>query len=940
MIPFRFNALLSSIFLVSMFLPYGSFESAEGNCIINQLEVPSRNGQIDGPVVEICTWKDDKECALSLTFDDGLNSQLVNATPLMDILDIDGTFFITTNNVGIPYGGTWEEWQNAVINGHEIGSHTITHPDLTSCNETSLWEEIVLSRRIIEENLTRMKCETFSYPMGLFNDSIRELVTNNYIGARMDRHNITGPPAPVPTSPGDLYSVVPVNFGSGTGLSEMSGLVDMIIKDGGWLVEMIHGVGSTGYDPVPVSVFSDHLEYITAEKDVVWTDTFGNVVKYIRSRDNAIPIVEGTGDGRWNISMISNLDPETQNVPLTLNITLPRDFIDVKVMEDDRSSMVSLNITEDGYYFLIDIGLDQTISIEKNNIHPEIGPYVRLDGNTEHFSPIQGSSSDQFTFFLNYSSTAGRSPMTSPRLIIDLMGDGSTIIAHNMSKMDEGDIDPVNGILFLWTGSFPPGTDIKYRYEVEDSAGLTAVGQWDYSSWMKGPFLNDPPSLGSPIVYGERQGNVHHFHWEQGNDPDGDCLTYNVSYLEGNDTFYWTMENTSLVLTYDFEPGVEYWMYLTCMDAHGASSNTSNVSFVPGNRPPPAVFDLNVTVNHWGNADIRFSRVVDPDGDVVFYDICYFETDNIPEDVFSKGMEDQLFDDEHILNLSLIDERDYSFLVSPVDRWGAYGPIAVFNLSLDTAPAPIEGLTVRDLEGEEDGLVIEWTPSDAVDLNSYLIYRWTGLSDITDIEKAQMHVVSNESSSFIDRNVTDGTDYRYCAIASDGKYIDTTDILVVRGTPVDDVDPYPVSGLNVSIRQNRTGGMPAIQVRWEPSGDGRFLEYRIYRSRNPLEDLSNETPYISIVGKRNSTSFIDEVVGPDVRYHYTVTVVDEWGNEKKNGLLWKSAVVVLDGIDEEPSSREVRSRIPYLAAVIIVILVVTGILLFFLFSRRQSIEEE
>lgn len=70
-------------------------------------------------------WPNGYSGALSLTFDDGQQSQLKKAIPILDNLDIKGTFFLC------PRGDGWMDalspWRDVYKRGHEIGNHTISH---------------------------------------------------------------------------------------------------------------------------------------------------------------------------------------------------------------------------------------------------------------------------------------------------------------------------------------------------------------------------------------------------------------------------------------------------------------------------------------------------------------------------------------------------------------------------------------------------------------------------------------------------------------------------------------------------------------------------------------------------------------------------------------------------------------------------------------------
>src|ERR1035437_10365094 len=87
--------------------------------------------------VSVKKWADDSKSAFSFTFDDGFQSQFLNAIPVLDSFGFKGTFFLISSVMvddtpGVWRYGTWDQFRNAALEGHEIGSHTVTHPDLTT----------------------------------------------------------------------------------------------------------------------------------------------------------------------------------------------------------------------------------------------------------------------------------------------------------------------------------------------------------------------------------------------------------------------------------------------------------------------------------------------------------------------------------------------------------------------------------------------------------------------------------------------------------------------------------------------------------------------------------------------------------------------------------------------------------------------------------------
>lgn len=67
---------------------------------------------------------------------------------------------------------------------HEIGAHTLTHPELDKISLEQAKEEIFGSKKYLEEIIGK-KVEMFCYPRGKYNDNIKNIVSSaNFLGAR------------------------------------------------------------------------------------------------------------------------------------------------------------------------------------------------------------------------------------------------------------------------------------------------------------------------------------------------------------------------------------------------------------------------------------------------------------------------------------------------------------------------------------------------------------------------------------------------------------------------------------------------------------------------------------------------------------------------------------------------------------------------------------
>jgi peptidoglycan/xylan/chitin deacetylase (PgdA/CDA1 family) len=69
-------------------------------------------------------WPDGAKAAVSLTYDDGLDSQLENGVGALEAAQLKATFFLTKDNIGEAIG----QWVKVARAGHEIGNHTVSHP--------------------------------------------------------------------------------------------------------------------------------------------------------------------------------------------------------------------------------------------------------------------------------------------------------------------------------------------------------------------------------------------------------------------------------------------------------------------------------------------------------------------------------------------------------------------------------------------------------------------------------------------------------------------------------------------------------------------------------------------------------------------------------------------------------------------------------------------
>ncbi len=109
-----------------------------------------------------------------ITFDDAHPGVLELALPLLTELDLVASFFVTTDMLGRGTNLSAPALRGFVDEHLEIGSHTVSHPQLDVMSRTGAWHELVWSR----ERLERLVVEpvtALSYPHGYHGQRVREL---------------------------------------------------------------------------------------------------------------------------------------------------------------------------------------------------------------------------------------------------------------------------------------------------------------------------------------------------------------------------------------------------------------------------------------------------------------------------------------------------------------------------------------------------------------------------------------------------------------------------------------------------------------------------------------------------------------------------------------------------------------------------------------------
>lgn len=109
-----------------------------------------------------------------LTFDDGYQDFYTNAYPELRKRGMTAVSFVIADRLDGNYM-TEQELREISDKGIEIGSHTLSHPDLTTLEGSKLDKEISQSKQKIEEIIGKVII-SFCYPSGKFNEKASDSV--------------------------------------------------------------------------------------------------------------------------------------------------------------------------------------------------------------------------------------------------------------------------------------------------------------------------------------------------------------------------------------------------------------------------------------------------------------------------------------------------------------------------------------------------------------------------------------------------------------------------------------------------------------------------------------------------------------------------------------------------------------------------------------------
>jgi hypothetical protein len=294
---------------------------------------------------EVAVWPQFKSAAVTYTFDDNTKNQLPIAIPILDKYNFKSTLFVVTN-----WSPDWQGLKKASENGHEIASHTVSHPSLNTIPLANQETELKQSQTTILSNIPAARCQTIAYPNCNVGDL--PLIQSSYLAGRICNNNI------VSSTPSDFYNIGSIIAGANGVVktaADFNSKIALAKASNGWCVFLLHGIDHDGgYSSTSSSEFETHIQDVKNAGEY-WVATFEGVVKYIKER-NAIALEEiMINADSIHITADDHLDDSVFDLPVTVKRQMPAGWEGVRVHDGNKPVESSIKIINGVKYIIFDI---------------------------------------------------------------------------------------------------------------------------------------------------------------------------------------------------------------------------------------------------------------------------------------------------------------------------------------------------------------------------------------------------------------------------------------------------------------------------------------------------------------------------------------------------------------------------------------------------------
>ena len=295
--------------------------------------------------VEIATWSGFRKGAASFTFDDGYASQASQAAPKFDEKGYKATFNLVTG-----WSPDWNAFQSAATNGHEIASHSDSHPQGNAVPMPA--GEISTSKNTINGKIKqKYGVVTLAYPN--CESPGDQQVLQNYVVGRICNgswkqvSDVMGKDGP----DGGNWAKVPALMTGSTGIDSKNDYTKKMgeaIEKNGWVAFLTHGfsgVDNSSYSPTNLNAMVEALSWAKENDKDIWVAPMGYVAMYIKERNASKAEVSNSGN-TTTVKLTHNIKDNISDYDYPLTLKVKTSLSKAEVTQGDAKLEATI---DDGY---------------------------------------------------------------------------------------------------------------------------------------------------------------------------------------------------------------------------------------------------------------------------------------------------------------------------------------------------------------------------------------------------------------------------------------------------------------------------------------------------------------------------------------------------------------------------------------------------------------
>ena len=238
-------------------------------------------------------WPNGARAAVSLAYDDALDSQLDVAIPALDKYQLKGSFYLQLSNPAVDK--RMAEWRSAARNGHELGNHSLFHQcslkapghdwvqphrDLDTTSVAQMRDQVIVANTMLYA-IDGKRARTYTVPCGdvmAGGVSYLAAIAPEFVAIKAGGGDaVTASMAAL-----DPYAVTVL---APVGLSgkQLIAMVEQGAAKGTMVNFTFHGVGGD-YLTTSAAAHEELLKYLAEHRQIYWTDTFLNIMTYVKKQ--------------------------------------------------------------------------------------------------------------------------------------------------------------------------------------------------------------------------------------------------------------------------------------------------------------------------------------------------------------------------------------------------------------------------------------------------------------------------------------------------------------------------------------------------------------------------------------------------------------------------------------------------------------------------------